>query len=358
MTRANTQKIWMAGLWIAFVCFAGLLTLLLSTTWGMSWSMAAALAVPLAATAQALAWSARYTCKSAPLGRTDVWRILSTHGVAAGVLSLLWVGIGNLVAEWLDAGVGLHGTMAQFSKLQVQLYGLGIGYYLLSVAFQYVLHAQAAAQEAQERALESSVRAREAELSALKAQINPHFLYNSLNSISALTSIDPARAREMCVALADFLRMTLGMSEKAVIPLREELGLLEKYCAIEKVRFGNRLTLEEEVEEETRGCLVPPLLLQPLFENAVVHGIAQMPEGGWIRLKAARNGELLTLTVENSWDPEAGSSRKNGVGLKNVQRRLEARYGKEAQLKASAEDEVFRVRMQFPAETEAVASGE
>jgi LytS/YehU family sensor histidine kinase len=216
----------------------------------------------------------------------------------------------------------------------------------------YALIAQKQSQQAQERVLESSMRAREAELTALKAQINPHFLYNSLNSISALTSIDPARARDMCVSLADFLRLTLGMGEKAVIPLREELSLLEKYCAIERVRFGERLTLKEDVSADAKDCLVPPLLLQPLFENAVVHGIAQMPEGGWICLHASRSGDRLSLVVENSWDPEAGGSRRNGVGLKNVQRRLEARYGYEAQLQASAEENVFRVRLQFPVEME------
>jgi two-component system, LytTR family, sensor histidine kinase AlgZ len=110
--------------------------------------------------------------------------------------------------------------------------------------------------------------------------------------------------------------------------------------------------VQEEIQEEAKECLLPPLLLQPLFENAVVHGIAQMTEGGWIRVKAARNGERMSLMVENSWDPEAGSSRRNGVGLKNVQRRLEARYGKEAQLQATAEDEVFRVKLSFPVETE------
>ena len=114
--------------------------------------------------------------------------------------------------------------------------------------------------------------------------------------------------------------------------------------------LGERLRIEEEIQEEAKACLLPPLLLQPLFENAVVHGIAQMAEGGWIRLRAARNGERMSVMVENSWDPEAGSSRKNGVGLKNVQRRLEARYGKETQLQASAEDEVFRVSLSFPAE--------
>jgi len=332
--------------------FAAILGTLLVTSWGMDWRAAVVLAVPLSALAQGIAWAARFTCRGNPLGRTETWRVVVTHIAAALVLSYLWVGAGWMLTGWLDAMLGTNANLKVFSGLRTHLYGVGFSYYLLGVAFHYMLFAQKASQEAQERAMESSVRAREAELSALKAQINPHFLYNSLNSISALTSIDPARARDMCVALADFLRLTLGMGEKPVIPLRDELGLLEKYCAIEKVRFGDRLRLQEDVTEETKDCLLPPLLLQPLFENAVVHGIAQMPEGGWIRLQASRNGDRLSVTVENSWDPEAGRSRKNGVGLKNVQRRLEARYGYEAQLRASAEENVFRVRLQFPAETE------
>jgi LytS/YehU family sensor histidine kinase len=278
--------------------------------------------------------------------------LLATHLTAAILLTFFWVKIGGIVAHQMATLPSWEDAYPQYSDRAGLLYGAGIFYYVLSVAVNYALMAQKQSKQAQERVLESTMRAREAELAALKAQINPHFLYNSLNSISALTSIDPARAREMCVSLADFLRLTLGMGEKAVIPLREELGLLEKYCAIERVRFGDRLTLKEDVSDETKDCLVPPLLLQPLFENAVVHGIAQMPEGGWICLHAARNGDRLSLVVENSWDPEAGSSRKNGVGLKNVQRRLEARYGYDAQLQANAEENVFRVKLQFPAETE------
>src|SRR5215510_12306127 len=94
------------------------------------------------------------------------------------------------------------------------------------------------------------------------------------NSISALTSIDPARAREMCLLLADFLRLTLGMGEKNVILLSEELDLLEKFMAIEKVRFGERLHMEENIQEEARRCVIPALIMQPLLENAVSHGIA------------------------------------------------------------------------------------
>jgi len=338
--------------WLGWILFALLLAELLKSPGILTWSHALALAVVLSGIAQVSAVSANFSCRTAPLSRTPPWRLTLTHVVAALLLTFFWVKIGDIVARQFEAAEGWKGIYGEYVLKTGMMFAAGFFYYLLSVAVQYALIAQKASNEAQERAIESSVRAREAELSALKAQINPHFLYNSLNSISALTSIDPGRAREMCVSLADFLRLTLGMGEKAVIPLREEMELLDKYCAIEKVRFGERLTVEEEIQEEAKECLLPPLLLQPLFENAVRHGIAQMAEGGWIRLKAARNGDRVSLTVENSWDPEAGSSRRNGVGLKNVQRRLEARYGKEAQLQASAEDEVFRVNLVFPAETE------
>jgi hypothetical protein len=338
--------------WCGWAFFALLLAPMLTSQGGMSESHAFILAILLSGLAQVSAWTAAFSCRTAPLARTPVWRALLIHLTATAILTFFWVNVGGSVAREMDAVPGWSGTSAEYLKKKEMLFAAGAFFYLLSVAVHYALIAHRASQEAQARAVESSVRARDAELGALKAQINPHFLYNSLNSISALTSIDPARAREMCVSLADFLRLTLGMGEKAVIPLKEEISLVEKYCAIEKIRFGERLTVKEDVQEEAQECLLPPLLLQPLFENAVVHGIAQMPEGGWISLHAARNGARLSVTLENSWDPEAGSSRKNGVGLKNVQRRLEARYGNEAHLQANAEDEVFRVNLSFPAETE------
>src|SRR5579885_1847017 len=184
-----------------------------------------------------------------------------------------------------------------------------------------------------------SIQARDAELKALKAQINPHFLFNSLNSISALTSIDPARAREMCLLLADFLRMTMRLGDKVQI-------------TIEKVRFASRLTMEMSVEEEAKRCLVPALLLQPLVENAVTHGIAKLTDGGTVKLEAVNHGNQLTITVENSMDPDAPADRKGGMGLKNVTARLEARYGKEATVRATAEEETFRVNVSLPAEYE------
>jgi two-component system, LytTR family, sensor histidine kinase AlgZ len=352
MSRIRFNRAQHLAFGLGWLLFVLLLAAMLNAPAGLPWKNALIFGVVLAGVAQISSSTAIFSCRTAPLSRTPLWRLLLTHLTAALLLTFFWVSIGGILAHEFEDWPGWAGIIVHYASRTRLFYAAGFFYYLLSVAFNYALMAQKASRDAQETALESIARAREAELAALKSQINPHFLYNSLNSISALTSIDPGRAREMCVALADFLRLTLGMGEKAVISLREELELLDKYCAIEKVRFGERLTVKEEIQEEAKACLLPPLLLQPLFENAVVHGIAQMPEGGWIRVRAMRDAGRVRLTVENSWDPEAGATRRNGVGLKNVQRRLEARYGKEAQLQADSEDQVFRVLMNFPAETE------
>jgi LytS/YehU family sensor histidine kinase len=236
----------------------------------------------------------------------------------------------------------LQGIETGFAERTAIIYGAGCVFYLLAVSFHYVSLAQEATHEVEARAMQTSIQARDAELKALKAQINPHFLFNSLNSISALTSIDPVRARDMCVLLGDFLRLTLGLGEKTSVYLSEELELLQKYMAIEKVRFGARLKMHEEIQEESK----------PLVENAVKHGIASLPEGGDVRLAVQRQNGRLAILVENSWDPEAPPRRSGGLGLKNVQLRLEARYGKDASLRVNTEGELFQVTLSIPAESE------
>jgi LytS/YehU family sensor histidine kinase len=262
------------------------------------------------------------------------------------------VGLGKLLAHALSFVPALQGIETRFAERTAIVYGAGCVFYLLAASFHYVSLAQEATRELETRAMQTSIQARDAELKALKAQINPHFLFNSLNSISALTSIDSSRARDMCVLLGDFLRMTLGLGEKTLVRFSEELELLQKYLAIEKVRFGDRLKMHENIQEESKACFLPPLLLQPLVENAVKHGIAGLPEGGDLRLSAkGQNGRLLIL-VENSWDPDAPPRRSGGLGLKNVQQRLEARYGKEASVRVNTEGELFQVSLSLPLESE------
>jgi LytS/YehU family sensor histidine kinase len=162
--------------------------------------------------------------------------------------------------------------------------------------------------------------------------------------------MDGARAREMCIRLADFLRSSLGLGSRESITLGEEVALAKSYLEVEKVRFGNRLRVEAEIGTSCEECPVPPLLLQPLVENAVKHGIAGLVEGGSIRLSAERSGGDVAITLENGFDAEMPSARSLGIGLSHVRRRLEVRYGGEAVVSAGAEGEVYRVTLRFPCE--------
>jgi LytS/YehU family sensor histidine kinase len=300
--------------------------------------------------------SAWYSCKAAPIQKSTGQRLWLTHVLAAAILSFLWILLAKLLAYGLSQLPAFAGLDRRFASQLSVLFGAGFLLYLLSVASHYVILTIEDSNKAEVRVRETSILARDAELKALKAQVNPHFLFNSLNSISALTSVDPARAREMCILLAEFLRMTLGLGEKASVPLSEELSLLHRYLAIERVRFGARLQLEEDLQEVSKSIQVPPLLLQPLVENAVTHGIANLTDGGTVRLSGqSYNGRVL-LALENSFDPESATLRKGGLGLKNVRERLEARFGKDANMRVSAEAGKFRVELSFPADSDEVKS--
>jgi LytS/YehU family sensor histidine kinase len=220
--------------------------------------------------------------------------------------------------------------------------------YLLAGAVHYALLAADASRRAERRALELQVHAREAELKALRAQIDPHFLFNSLHSIAALTGSEPAGARRMALLLGDFLRDSLRVGREERIPLSEELRLLEQFLEIERVRFGARLRTIWEIEDASRTCGVPPLLLQPLVENAVTHGIAHLIEGGTIAVRARRNGGRLQVSIENPCDPDRPRRRGAGVGLDNVRRRLSTAFGTEAAAHAAEHDGAFTVDLVMP----------
>jgi len=309
------------------------------------------LLAPIYALLCLLAW---YPCQATPLHNSGLVRIIVTHTAAATLISGTWMLLAMLYVYGLVFLEPFQG-LAKFGGLYKLIFGTGVLIYLLWVASYYVLLTMETSRKAEQRATEARLLARDSELRALKAQINPHFIFNSLHSISALTSIDAGRAREMCISLADFLRATLGMGEKTLIALSEELDLIHRYLAVEKVRFGARLNMEETIDDAALTCIIPPLLLQPLVENAIVHGVAHLPEGGWIRLNAQTGGDRLTISVENNFDPEFKSKRRSGIGLANVRERVEARYGKEGSFLATAEGDRFRVAISLPVERSAAA---
>jgi len=229
-----------------------------------------------------------------------------------------------------------------------RLFFFGILLFMLASAVHYVLLMVEQSRQVETRALELQVLAREAELKTLRAQIDPHFLFNSLNSISALTTQDALGARRMCQLLADFLRRSLQLGIKESIPFGDELKLAEGFLDIEKVRFGERLAIDQLIHPDCHSCMVPPLLIQPLIENAVTHGIAPMIDGGTLRIRAARTGSNLEIVVENPFDEESASHAGTGVGLQNVRDRVRRMFGDEGRVDVQRGDSRFKVTLRFP----------
>ncbi|HEX8192997.1 MAG TPA: histidine kinase [Allosphingosinicella sp.] len=189
--------------------------------------------------------------------------------------------------------------------------------------------------EEQERhAAELQVRAQEAQVRALRYQINPHFLFNTLNAIAALVRDAPAKAEEMVLQLSDFFRKTLAVNPTEDLTLKEEVDLQRLYLEIERTRFPDRLRFDVALEQGTTDARVPALLLQPLVENAVKHGVARSEAPTCIRIRARSDGAMLEIVVEN--DARSAGALVGGetVGLANVADRLRSRFGKEASLES------------------------
>ena len=338
------------GLYVlAWIPLGAILMYLLAALGGLSWPRAAALAIPLCVVYAFVCLSAWYSCRATPLETSSFSRLALTHLSAAVVAGGIWIAVAKGMA--LALSTVFVGLDQQIAKDYPLLLGSGVLLYLLAVALHYVLLSDEASHEAERREAEARVLARDSELRALKTQVNPHFIFNCLNSISALTSSDSAKAREMCVLLADFLRKTLGLGEKTVIPLRDELELTQSYLSVEQIRFGARLKLEEKTEPGVLECLVPPLLLQPLVENAIGHGISNLTEGGWIRIEIGRGAaESLSIKIENNFDPETPRRRGASIGLKNVRQRLDIAYGHRARFDVQTSGDRFTVSLDLPAE--------
>jgi LytS/YehU family sensor histidine kinase len=270
-----------------------------------------------------------------PLRRSSVSRLLGTHAISAAAAASLWM------LTWRIA----PGEITSDTTL---VFGVGATLYLGAVIVHYLVAEVEASREAEEAALRFRVLAREAELKAFKAQVDPHFLFNSLNAVASLCGSRPAEAREMAQLLADFFRLTLRVGSRERITLAEEIDLVSRYLAIEKVRFGARLATHVEVDDAAAQCLVPPLLLQPLVENSVRHGIASMVEGGTISIAATASDGALRITIENPADPDRAQQKGEGIGLQNARGRLAAISGGRASLKADEKEGRYCVEIKVP----------
>jgi hypothetical protein len=273
--------------------------------------------------------------------------VIISNLVASGAISVtLWVFItkfimtvvlpeqNNYEAYWAATFPYRIGT-------GVFIYGLIILTYYLFVSLSNLSD-----KNAKEARLESLVK--ETELKMLRSQINPHFLFNSLNSISSLTITDPEKARDMVVKLSEFMRYALSRKDEQPVTLQNELENLRLYLDIEKVRFGDKLTTEETIETDCLEFKIPVMLLQPLYENAVKHGVYESTESVKIMTNAKFIDGYIEIIISNNYDSNPSQKKGTGTGILNVSRRLELFYGNKASIKTIKENGLYTATLYIP----------
>jgi sensor histidine kinase YesM len=252
----------------------------------------------------------------------------------------------KLSLDWLLVDEAYLSFIQKSLPLRFLMGFLLIGY---TAIINILWNSQKNQSEQEKRKTDAEKLAREAELYNLRQQLQPHFLFNSLNSIVALIGIQPERAKEMIFQLSDFLRGTLRKDDQQSIPLEEEIEHLQLYLEIEKVRFGHRLDLQIEIEKEAMQQKLPAMIVQPILENAIKYGLYDTTEKVTISISAQATPSSLNIQIQNPYDPENVIQKKSsGFGLRSVERRLFLLYGRTDLLKTKSENKTFITQLKIP----------
>jgi LytS/YehU family sensor histidine kinase len=252
-------------------------------------------------------------------------------------------------AIWPDLARGrLEEALRMILAAPTLLWNLLMGswLYMVVAGLSYTIRAQRRVRAQEAAMTEARLMAQHAQLAALRSQVNPHFLFNALHSVGALVSVDPGRADRAIERLGDLLRYALHASDE--VPFADEWQFTLDYLAFEELRLGERLRISTHVDQDAADVSVPPLILQPLVENAVRHGIADRPEGGSLDLRAVVEGKRLIVTIVDD-GPAAAGERPAGLGLATVRRRLSALYGEAAALHVRTNEPGWWVSLDIPA---------
>jgi len=282
-------------------------------------------------------------------GKSDEEKFVNTiinNIVGAIVAVSFWVGL-----DYFLLSSFLHGRYDYIGFLKNSIpwrTGIGFLYYEVIILVYYLMIYYRNNKENQLKEAELKALVKESELNSLKSQINPHFLFNSLNSISSLTMTQPEKAQEMIIKLSEFLRYTTSNKDEKLTTLEEEISNINRYLDIEKIRFGRRMQLKQSVEESCRHMKIPGLILQPLLENAVKYGVYESIDESVIEIICNCNSTALSVVVRNQWDPEFQLNKGEGVGLKNIRSRLRILYNRDDLFKIRKDSRTFEVNIVFP----------
>lgn len=286
-----------------------------------------------------------YVIKFSTLENNNFWRIVFAHAIAASIIIFIWMYIGIVVIKLFHPDPS---TWFQENSMASGIFG-GYALYTIYVVFFYAINYYNEFKEKLRNEGKLKALVKEAELHALKSQINPHFLFNSLNSISSLTMTDPEKAQEMVINLSQLMRYSLKHDQNEKVSFKQELENNKLYLHIEKVRFGKKLNPSFDIKEECLKAEIPNMILQPLYENAIKYGVyeATEPVDVFTGCRMTKD-EGLEVTIKNTYDPDVLSKKGEGIGLRNIRERLEIIYGNPGLLKVEDNKKEFKVTLTIP----------
>ncbi len=271
--------------------------------------------------------------------------IVFQYLLVGGIIVSLWLFLGYQFLELIFTEEIINQLFDRNAFIMRAIVGGLIFMIFVIVYYMFIFYDELEDKDRQQQHLNRMLR--ETELNALKSQLNPHFLFNSLNSVSALTISDPDQARVMVNKLSDFMRYSLQKNEDVLLPLRDELKNMARYLDIEKVRFGDRLNCETEIQDHCKDMRVPVLLLQPIYENAVKHGVYESIEPVTIRTFCREVDSILEISIINNFDSDS-LIKGEGVDLSNVSDRLRLIYNRSDLLTINKENHYFEVIIRIP----------
>lgn len=275
-----------------------------------------------------------------------IWVLIINHAGTAALSIFAWASLSQLLLAYIQPSKPNYLLFLSDSIPWRAITGTFL--YITTILFYYLTIYISNFRDKLSKEAELKELARDAELNWLKLQINPHFLFNSLNSISSLTLSDPDKAQDMIIRLSELLRYSLKQAPQSSVPVIQEIENCTRYLDIERVRFGSRLTYSINLNKDAEEVKIPSMLLQPVFENAIKHGIASTVDPGHISASIEKQGSIIIIAITNTFNPEVISSKSTGVGLANIRRRLMLFFERNDLLSVTKTEKSFTTTLRIP----------
>ena len=340
----STKNYFLIYLVIWTVLIAAHITILhfyLNISWSLALSDALLFEIPIALLGYAFGFGFRYL----RIGSGSPNAIISYLALIATGVGIIYFATQQAIIYFQVSNIDYSSFLAESKLWRI---AISTFYFAIIVLSYYLIEYSINLEEKTRNQLKLENMLKQTELEALKSQINPHFIFNSLNSISSLTLTSPEKAQDMIIKLSNFLRYCLSNNSNPTNTLKTELDNIKLYMEIEKIRFGDRLVVDYQIESPSDQAQVPSLILQPLFENAIKHGMYDSLDRVEINVSSHLEEEVLILTVSNSFEKEGSIKKGERIGLKNVEERLRLLYENRSSIAVNTDSTIFKVTLAIP----------